>query len=171
MAELGHLTPGAALGLLPIRTDGLRLAEAPVRRQVLVQLASRGAAWPAIGIELPPAANRRTDGDPYAVWWSPESRLLVAERAAIALPPGLIAHDLGDGLAVLDLDGADARSLLAMGCGLDLDGLPADGSARTLLAQVPVLLTRRRDGFRLHLDRALLAHLWAWAEEAATALG
>ena len=170
MADLARTTPLAALGLEPIRTEGLRLVEAPVRRQVLVQLAARGAAFPELGIALPPAPNRRTDGDPYAVWWSPESRLLVAERATISVPAGLIAHDLGDGLAVLDLDGAEASSLLAMGSGLDLDGLAADGAARTLIAQVPVLLTRRGAGFRLHLDRALLAHLWAWAEEAATAL-
>lgn len=171
MADLAHTTPLVALGLTPLETTGLRLVEAAVCRQVLVQLATRGAAWPDLGIELPKAANRRTEGDPYAVWWSPESRLLVAERAAIALPAGLIAHDLGDGLAVLDLDGPDAGSLLAMGCGLDLDGIPADGSARTLLAQVPVLLTRHGAGFRLHLDRPLLAHLWAWAKEAVTAIG
>lgn len=170
MADLAHMTPFAALGLEPIETAGLRLAQAPVRQQVLVQVAARGAVIPDLGIALPRAPNRRTEGDPYAVWWSPESRLLVAERAMITVPPGVIAHDLGDGLAVLDLDGGEARALLSMGSGLDLDELATDGTARTLLAQVPVLLTRRGAGFRLHLDRALLAHLWAWAEEALTAL-
>jgi heterotetrameric sarcosine oxidase gamma subunit len=171
VAELEHATPLAALGAAPLRIPGLRLVEAPVRRQILVQVAARDAPWPFLGIELPRAPNRRTAGDPYAVWWSPESRLLVAERATITAPAGVIAHDLDDGLAVLDLDGAKAPALLAMGCGLDLDQLPEDGSARTLLAQVPVLLTRHGRAFRLHVDRALLAHLWAWVEEAATALG
>lgn len=170
MAELVHATPLAALGGPVLARPGLRLAESPMRRQLLVQLAARGSSWPELGLALPPGPNRRTLGDPYAVWWSPESRLLVAVNATLPVPAAVIAHDVGDGLAVLDLDGDRAPELLAMGCGLDLDQLPLDGSARTLLALIPILLTRNGSGFRLHVDRSLLAHLWAWAEEAVTAL-
>jgi heterotetrameric sarcosine oxidase gamma subunit len=73
---------------------------------------------------------------------------------------------------MLDLRGERLPDLLAWACALDLDPrrFAADQSARTLFADLPVLLYRRGGGVRLHVDGSLAGHLWTWLDQAAAAL-
>jgi sarcosine oxidase subunit gamma len=138
--------------------------------------------------------------EPYLLWLAPDKRLVISEagdrfdlgqRLTAALAGKFAAvSDVTDGLAVLDILGPRAREIVAMGCSLDLGPqlfTPAI-SARTLLAGQPVLLyplaapdvkwepgmpnipQPPNRGYRLHVDRAVLHHLWNWLSQAATAL-
>jgi heterotetrameric sarcosine oxidase gamma subunit len=77
-----------------------------------------------------------------------------------------------DGLAMLDLRGERLSDHLAWACALDLDPrrFAADQSARTLFADLPVLLYRHGGGVRLHVDRGVAGHLWTWLDQAAAAI-
>jgi sarcosine oxidase subunit gamma len=192
MADLVHRTPLAdrlGAGSAAIRRPGLDIAEPPIAAQVMLT-GDVGAAdvvsavARATGCRLIDQPNRKTGSDPYALWLAPDKRLLVAMSGTrFALLRDLAqalagrfatASDVTDGLAMLDLGGARVPDLLAMACALDLDPrrFGADDSARTLCADVPVLLYRLRDrpGFRLHVERSILAHLWTWLEQAASAV-
>ena len=80
-------------------------------------------------------------------------------HAAIAL--------VSDASAGFDLAGEDAADVLAQGCPLDLDRLPPDACARTLLGRVPMLVTRTGDGFALWVERSHARHVHAWLDAAA----
>lgn len=80
-------------------------------------------------------------------------------HAAIAL--------VSDASVGFDLTGEDALSVLAQGCPMDLDGMPADACARTLLGRVPMLVARIEGGFALWVERSHASHVQAWLEAAA----
>jgi sarcosine oxidase subunit gamma len=190
--NLRHLSPlRAHLGdpEPAIRRSGLEIAEAAVTAQVMLSgdLAAADvvhAVAAAAGCTLSDRPNRRTGADPYAVWLAPDKRLVVSETAernsilyglATALSGRFAgASDVTDGLAVFDLGGGYVADLMAMACALDLDprSFGPDRSARTLFADIPVILYRRGNagGFRLHADAALAGHLWTWLDQAATAV-
>ena len=193
MASLRHVSPLCAhLGdpAPAIRSAGLEIAEADaVTVQVMLSgdLAAAAvvdAVGRAAGLALSDTPNRKTGVDPYAVWLAPDNRLLVSESAsrspflddlAAALSGRFAAAaDVTDGLAVLDLRGGRLPDLLAMACALDLDPrrFGPDAAARTLFANVPVVLYRHgpTGGFRLHVDSSVIGYLWSWLEQAATAV-
>jgi sarcosine oxidase subunit gamma len=192
MGSLQYLSPlRAHLGdpASAIRRDGLEIAEAAVTVQAMLS-GNVGAAdvvqavAAAAGCALSDRPNCRAGADPYAVWLAPDKRLLVSETAdrnkvlndlTIALSGRFAgASDVTDGLAVLDLGGGRVADLMAMACALDLDprSFGPDRSARTLFADIPVILYRRGNagGFRLHADAALIGHLWTWLDQAAAAV-
>jgi sarcosine oxidase subunit gamma len=181
-AHLGDPAPA-------IRRTGLEIAEAAVRAQVMLSgdLAAADVVYAigrTAGLDLSDEPNRKVGADPYAVWLAPDKRLLVTESAdrnaflqdlAAALSGRFAtAADVTDGLAVLDLGGDRLPDLLAMACALDLDPrcFGPGRSARTLLANVPVILYRHGTpgGFRLHVDASVIGYLWTWLEQAATAI-
>jgi sarcosine oxidase subunit gamma len=192
MGSLQHLSPlRARLGdpAPAIRRDGLEIAEASVTVQVMLSgdvgdAAVINAVAAAAGCTLSDQPNRRTGVDPYAIWLAPDRRLLVSETAdrttflddlAAALSGRFAgASDVTDGLAVLDLAGGRVADLMAMACALDLDprSFGPDHSARTLFADIPVILYRQGNagGFRLHADASTIGHLWTWLDQAATAV-
>jgi sarcosine oxidase subunit gamma len=63
--------------------------------------------------------------------------------------------DQSDGWAGLHLSGADAPDVLARLVPLDLAPMPANGSARTLLNHMPLLLIRKDTGFELWSFRSM----------------
>lgn len=192
MGSLQHVSPLRAHlgGPAPaIRRPGLEIAEAPVTVQAMlsgdlgaVDVVDAVAA--AAGCTLSDRPNRRTGADPYAIWLAPDKRLLVSEAAdrkeilhalAVALSGRFAgASDVTDGLVVLELGGGRVADLMAMACALDLDprGFGADHSARTLFADIPVILYRwgNAGGYRLHADAGLIGHLWSWLDQAAAAV-
>jgi sarcosine oxidase, subunit gamma len=179
-AHLGESAPA-------IRRRGLEITEAAVTAQAMLSgdLAASDVAY-AIGraasLALSDEPNRKIGTDPYAVWLAPDKRLLVSEvidrniflqdLATKLSGRFAAAADVIDGLAVLDLRGDRLAELLAMACALDLDPrrFAPEASARTLFANVPVVLYRHRDGFRLHVDSSTIGYLWTWLEQAATAV-
>jgi heterotetrameric sarcosine oxidase gamma subunit len=181
-AHLGDAAPA-------IRRPGLEIAEAAVTVQVMLSgnvcaADIFHAVAGASGCALSDRPNRRTGGDPCAIWLAPDKRLLVSETAdrttflddlAAALSGCFAgAADVTDGLAVLDLGGGRVADLLAMACPLDLDprSFGPDHSARTLFADIPVILYRQGNagGFRLHADASMIGYLWTWLDQAATAV-
>jgi sarcosine oxidase subunit gamma len=191
MPTLEHLTPLRAQrgeAKPAIRRPGIEIDEAAIAAQFMLS-ADLGAAdviyavGRATGCALSDQPNRKTGTDPYAVWVAPDKRLLVCEtgeRHALAreLTAALAgrfaaASDVTDGLAALDLRGERLPDLLAIACALDLDprSFGPDQSARTLFAEIPVILYRHgpAGGVRLHLDSSLATYLWTWLDQAATA--
>jgi sarcosine oxidase gamma subunit len=100
----------------------------------------------------------------YALWLAPGRRLVVAG----AVPIGTFVSDVSDGIVVIDLAGVCANDILAMGCPLDPASLAPGHCAQTLFAGIKVLLYRRGDAVRLHVERSLAEWLLDWLRQAAT---
>ncbi len=190
MASLQHISPLRARSGEPapaIRRAGLEITEAVAATQLLLS-GDLGAAdvvyavGRATGCSLPDQPNRKSGGDPYVVWLAPDKRLLVCESGdrhalhrdlAVALSGRVAAASaMTAGLAMLDLRGERLPDLLAWAGARDLDPrrFAADRSARTLFADLPVLLYRHGGGIRLHVDGSLAGHLWTWLDQAVAAL-
>ncbi len=190
MPGLQHLSPlRLHLGdsAPAIRGAGLEIVEAAVTAQVMLS-GDLGAAdvihavARTTGCTISEQPNRRIGTDPSAIWVAPDKRFLVAEAidrntflhelTAALSGRFAAAADMTDGLVVLDLRGDRLSDLMAMACALDLDprSFGPDASARTLVAGIPVILYRRGDGFRLHVDASMVGYFWTWLEQAATSV-
>jgi sarcosine oxidase, subunit gamma len=171
----GRLAPqfAATLVLEPLPPAArfiLRGAE-PVRR----------AAEVAGEVGLPAQACRAlTQGERAALWLGPDEWLLIApetERAALAdsletalahLPHSLV--DVSHRQSACELRGAQATTLLAAGCPLDLDenAFPIGMCTRTVLAKAEVVLWRTAlQTFRLEVARSFVAYVSQFLAEAA----
>jgi len=172
-------------------------AQISVTGDIATALATLGAIVDQVP---PAHPNHIAGKDPYLLWLAPDKRLIVSQsagrfdlvhRLTAALAGKFIAvSDFTDGIAVIDILGPRAREIVAMGCALDLDpqSFTPMISARTLFAGQPVLIYPlaapevKHDpgapripqppnrGYRLHVDRAILHHLWKWLAQSATAL-
>jgi sarcosine oxidase subunit gamma len=142
--------------------------------------AFRQAAEAAFGVALPVTANRFTGSDRRALWLGPDEWLLLAPLAELTA----IARSLDDALApfhhavtdvtgnriVFELSGSGARTLLSMGCSLDLgpDGFGPGHCVQTLLARAGVTLLQggSDDRFEIQVRRSFADYLWAWLTNA-----
>lgn len=137
------------------------------------------------GHALALAPNTRSgDEDAYTVWLDPArwlvvgamaqrwSRLHALQLAVTAASPEALASDASDALVVIDIAGARAPALMAMACALDFDSaaFAPPRTARGAFAGVSTVLYRHGDGFRVHADATLIAHVGAWIEQAARLL-
>lgn len=137
------------------------------------------------GHVLPVVPNTRSVGDDdYSVWLDPARwlavgasaqrwpRLRALHEAAAGASPEALVSDASDALVVLDITGARAPALMTMACALDID--PAvfarPRTARAAFAGVTALVYRHRDGFRVHVDVTLIAHVREWLAQAARLL-
>lgn len=155
----------------------------PPRASVRLQVSSRAltdVAGRAVGgVPLPQQPNRWNGQDPLIWWVAPDAWLIqsaqagddVAAMARTACADLACAvTDLSDALETIALDGPDAAAVLARGCGLDLDeeSFGAQSSARTRLAQLPVLIRKAAaTRFELVVDRAAAQYLEDWLRDAA----
>jgi heterotetrameric sarcosine oxidase gamma subunit len=158
-ALAGHLAPGpigrpgdAGVTLQELHSG---LVEIGVRRG---QEATLDAALrQALGLGLPAQGRATEAGDVAALRIGPATTLVVAPPARLqALFDGIapsVAAVIGQsgGFAMLRIAGPMAAAALAKSCRLDLDArVFASGSvARTLIAQMSVVLHRVGDGFDL----------------------
>jgi sarcosine oxidase subunit gamma len=131
----------------------------------------------AIGMALPSEPNRAAGEDPRLLWlapnqwavlsWTEPKDFCLALRAACTGSDHHVA-DLHDAWAGFVVQGDDAAALIARGCSLDFHRrvFPPDQCARTLIAEIPVLIDRPPglNGFVLYVDRTLAHHLRAWLE-------
>ena len=153
----------------------------PARRLVLRgDSAARAAAERALGVPVPEVACRAgSNGARAALWLGPDEWLLLAPPddavAEVALAQGLegLAHSLVDvshrqiGLAV---SGAQAATLLAAGCPLDLDesAFPVGMCTRTMLSKAEVVLWRTAaQQFRLEVWRSFAPYVTEYLAGAA----
>ena len=77
---------------------------------------------------------------------------------------GIAVSDAGDAWILIDVEGEGAESLLAQGTEYALTHAPGPSteSARLLFAGLVVAVSRRANGWRLHVDRAWAPALWRW---------
>ena len=83
---------------------------------------------------------------------------------------GLALTELTDALAVIEVEGADARNLLSKGCGLDLHptAFCRGQSARTRFAGLAVTVDCiETSRFELYVARSYVDYLCAWLIDAA----
>lgn len=125
-------------------------------------------------LELPPALQWRS-GDPAAHWLGPDQWLLTSDTQAAEDITGHIGRTLSDQLhAATDmssatvcfaLEGPAARTVLAMGCGIDMHpGAFMPGQCvRSRFANVLLLIVAVEDNhFDLYLDRSHALYLADW---------
>ena len=79
------------------------------------------------------------------------------------------AHDLSSALCCMELSGPAARTVLAMGCGIDFHprAFPEGCGVRTRIAQVAaIIVAGTRERFWLFHDRSFSRYLARWCIEA-----
>lgn len=108
-------------------------------------------------------------GGLYAVRLAPDRLLSVgASQVASGWSDGVAATDVSDGYLLVDVTGAAAVDVMAMGAEYDFaakPALPAE-SAAMLFAGLKVSVARIAGGWRLHVERPYAAALWHWLEYA-----
>lgn len=126
-----------------------------------------------------PSAPNSVAGNEFRIAW------LGPGQWALFGPPGEIADrveaaclgrlyhlaDVSSGYRLWTLTGAAAPRLINSGCGLDLHPrVFGEGRcAQSVLAQIPVLLVRRAEGFDLLADSSLAQYLRSWLARARVA--
>lgn len=140
----------------------------------------RGAEPIKIGeLSLPRRAGATLTGAIRVLCLAPGEWLLITNTSAAELRTQLQPHLLQQGLTFTDwsdafatfvVEGSLARTLLAKGCGLDLDPkcFPEGRCARTRFAQLPVILECLGESrFELAAARSYSNYLHEWLIDAA----
>jgi sarcosine oxidase subunit gamma len=146
----------------------------------IVRLRVRPQAADAAGaaLELPPALQWR-GGDPAAHWIGPEEWLLTSDTRAAEDITGHIgrtlsnqlhaATDMSSAAVCFALEGPATRTVLAMGCGIDMhpDTFTPGQCVRTRFANVLLFVVAVEDNrFDLYVDRSLARYLGDWIAHA-----
>jgi len=140
----------------------------------------RAAAEKAAGLGIPAEACRAiAQDDRAALWLGPDEWLLIAPAAQSRALAGSLAtalaglpHSLVDvshRQSAAELRGAQAATLLAAGCPLDLDAsaFPVGMCTRTVLAKAEVVLWRTAaEVFRIEVARSFVAYVSEFLAEA-----
>jgi sarcosine oxidase subunit gamma len=154
----------------------------PFARFVLrARPAAQAAAAGPLGMRLPVVACRSAStGSRSALWLGPDEWLLLAPEAdgpALAaslasamagLPHSLV--DVGHRQSGLLLSGAQAVTVLNVGCPLDFDpaAFPLGMCTRTVLGKAEVVVWRTgAQAFHIEAWRSFLPYVWGFLEEAA----
>jgi len=153
------------------RLEATDVAVAVAAPQPAWRLSGRGVpamlqacgAGPAIGPREP------VDAPCYALRIAPDSVLLVCDAAlsdtvSRGVHPEVFASEVGDGLVRIDITGPAAPVLLSLASEYpftDPPGSPLE-STRMLFASLRVMLARRSDGWRLHVELSWAPALWRW---------
>lgn len=150
-----------------IEGNGVRLRTVPLA--AIWQLGGDSAALlETLGVPSPLGPRDACTGERYALRLAPGSVLLCSgtpcELEAGWRADGIAASALVDGFLAFDVEGPRAGVLLSMAAEYPFDtppGNPAE-SAQLLFAGLRVLLARRPQGWRLHIERPWAAALWHW---------
>jgi len=145
------------------------------RAIVRLRVRPRAAQDIAARLDLPQQALRWLDGDPVSHWLGPDQWLMTSRCKSVehiqaeidrALPDRLyVATDLSAGLDCLVLSGTGCRSVLAMGCGIDLhpDVFITGHCTATHFARVPLFMVATRSmAFELYVDNSYSDYLKQW---------
>ena len=164
------------------------IREVPFATQINLRVdaaASGAKVRPALGCDLPVAANTwATGGECSAIWLGPDEWLLVApdghnESLCAGLRAALtgVHHsvtDLSANRTIIEIAGPDARVALAKGCPLELHGsaFKPPQSAQTLLAKSQVLLqcVDASPVIRVFVRNSFAAYVAEWLLDAAAEL-
>jgi len=166
----------AAIELRSCAADILELAPFHGRAEELRRLMS------AHGSSLPPVGHLTVTAQRRVLCVRPGRWLLLEPRGE----PGTSAArwesdcagigtavDLTSALSTLDLTGAAVREVLARGCRLDLalERFPEGRAARTVMAQVPVILGASSAGVMLLTSSTMARHFSDWLVASAKPFG
>jgi len=168
--------PSAAIVLRSCAVDIVEIA--PLRGRA----AEMHSLIEARGSTLPPVGQVTASADRWVLCVRPGRWLLLqppeepgvsAARWEGDCAGFATAVDLTSAFRVLDVAGSAAREVLARGCRLDLDpeSLPAGRAARTIVAQVPVILAARASGFLLLTPATTARHFSEWLTATARPFG
>ena len=115
------------------------------------------------------------ESEAYALRLAPDRLLFVgrdatqADGEAFGWSDGGVAFtDASDGFVLFDITGPAARDLMALGAAYDFDSAaaaPAE-SASMLFAGLKTAISRRRSGWRLHVERPYAPAMWHWLQHA-----
>jgi sarcosine oxidase subunit gamma len=149
----------------------------PLQTLRLIEISDEAVAKAAgaIGFDLPTLPNRWTSGPPAAARLG-LNEWLVRGGSAAAIDERLfeIEHHVSDitaGRAGWRISGPAAVDLIAAGCSIDLHPtvFQPGACARTLLAQVGVLITRlEASSFELIIGASSAAYFSTWLQDAQT---
>jgi sarcosine oxidase subunit gamma len=155
-------------------------ANEPRRAIVQLRVAMAVSAEAAAALSLPTEASTARFGEPDRLWLGPDQWLLVSRARTAGQLIDLCAQriegrrhhavDASAAFEVTTLQGAGARTLLAMGCGLDfdVDAFGVGRCVRTRFAGIPVVvLACQPQTFELFYDRSYRAYLPQWLARAA----
>ena len=154
---------------------GFDLNEITGRSVVRLRVLPRGVDAASKALDLPQQALRWTFGDPAAYWLGPDQWLLISDSQA---PQDIINHidstlsgqlyaatDMSSSNVCFSLSGPAARTVLAMGCGIDMhvDAFKTGHCVHTLFANVLLFIVAVEDnGFELYVDRSYARYLSNW---------
>ncbi|MGH8263175.1 MAG: sarcosine oxidase subunit gamma [Steroidobacteraceae bacterium] len=151
--------------------DGMTLAERAGGPKLRVQ--RMPGAQLSSAATLPVTPNTAQGSSSWALWLGPAEWLIYALEGGIeplqrtvehdVRAGSLVVADVSQGLALIELSGAETLAVLATGCGLDLagGGVPPGGCAQSHFHQVPLILHRPGADapWRLLVDRAFGRYL------------
>lgn len=156
----------------------LRWERRPTLVRLRVALAAADAARQCLELAAPLQA--RAAGDCLSLWLGPDQWLLLQERAPADALLARIGATLADlrhhavdvsaAMQCVQLDGGAARTLLAMGSGVDWSprGMRPGGCVRTRFARLAVVVhCTGEQAFDLYFDRSYRAYLDEWLRRAA----
>lgn len=131
-------------------------------------------------LNLPADPLQWQGSEPSALWLGPDQWLLVcdsksAKELIVSVDDALsnqlyTATELSGALDYFELAGRGARTMLSMGCGLNLDlnAFSRGQCARTRFASVPLVIAATgQDQFDLYVDRSYSHYLQQWIASAA----
>jgi len=154
---------------------GFNLKESDQRTIIRLRVRPDSADAAVKAMQLPQQALQSQDGKPAVHWLGPDQWLLTSENESVA---DILAHidnvlsgqlfaatDMSSGLVCFSLSGRSSRTLLAMGCGIDMHpgSFSAGQCIRTRFAQVPVFMVATGNlEFDLYVDRSYAHYLHEW---------
>ena len=154
---------------------GFDLTEITGRSVVRLRVLPRGVDAASKALDLPQQALRWTFGDPAAYWLGPDQWLLVSDtqtaediiRHIDSTLAGQLyaATDMSSSNVCFSLSGPAARTVMAMGCGVDMhvDAFETGNCVQTLFANVLLFIVAVEDtSFDLYVDRSHSRYLSNW---------
>ena len=109
-------------------------------------------------------------GDAYALRLAPDRSMFVGDASALVSCTGLADRcavtEVSDGFMIFDIDGEHAADLLAQGSEYPFEDTTIfpNESASMQFAGLRVIVSRRKGGWRLHVERPWSAALWRWLQ-------
>lgn len=157
------------LGTAPVTVGTVTLSELPLPRMTSVapfngKDKAVAKALKAMGLTFPAPNMTVRKGDAEILWTSRGQAFLIGpDPAPLA---GLAAlTDQTDGWAAFELTGTGAVDVLARLVPVDCAAIAPDGSLRTQLVHIGLVLTRRDRGFRLMVFRSMARSAWHEIED------
>ena len=154
---------------------GFDLRQIDGRSIVTLRVRPRGADAAEKALQLPQEAFHSQHGDPMVYRIGPDQWLLTSENKPVAeilehiegaLSGQLYAAtNLSSGYACFAMSGPAARTVLAMGCGIDMHetAFTTGRCVRTRFAQVPLFIVATGNSdFDLYVDRSYANYLQDW---------